>query len=688
MNKFLEQLHHEFQRPFDNSVLIFSIILLIILLSPILLRKIRIPGIIGLILSGIIIGPHGLNMIEQNAAVDLFSTIGLLYIMFIAGLELDLKEFSKNKHKSLIFGFLTFIFPLAIGLPVCMYLLDYGFMTSLLTASMFATHTLVTYPIVSRLGVSKNEAVAITVGGTILTDTAVLIILAVVTGAVEGGLTNELWIRLGISIVAFVAFVVLVIPAVSGWFFRHWEDEKHAHYIYVLTIVFFCAFIAEIAGLEPILGAFAAGLVLNKFIPHTSPLMNRIEFVGNSLFIPFFLISVGMLVDVGVLMQGPTALIVAAALSFVALSGKWIASYLIALFMKYSKAQRNVIFGLSSAHAAATLAVILVGYRIDIIDENILNGTVILILVTCLVASFITENAAKSMALVEDRMDPTTSRSHEEKFLVPISNPDTMERLVDFALAIKNPVYDSPIYGLAVVQDDEKAQLKLAESRKILEKAITHASSSDQQIEVITTIDQNVCDGIRRVSKEVAATDIIMGSSPKVAFSDRFFGGFIQTLLNSTHQEVIVYNPSMALNIHQTVKLICPPLSEKEYGFFSWLEKVMRLAGTLTINTHIYSSRKTFEHIDNFIKEKKLSNEVKHRDFDEIEDFLVLSKEFKDKDIIVVVSPRKGSLSYNSQLDMVPIKLNKHLSNSSYIVVYPKVEAVKDLSKISQYVYN
>ncbi|WP_017730704.1 cation:proton antiporter [Nafulsella turpanensis] len=686
MDKFLEQLNHEFHRPFENSVLIFCIILLIILLAPILLRKIRIPGIIGLIVSGIIIGPHGLNMIEQNAAVDLFSTIGLLYIMFIAGLELDLKEFSKNKHKSVIFGFLTFIFPLAIGLPVCMYLLGYGFMTSLLTASMFATHTLVTYPIVSRLGVSKNEAVAITVGGTILTDTAVLIILAVVTGAVEGGLTSELWIRLGISFFAFVAFVVLVIPAVSGWFFRHWEDEKHAHYIYVLTIVFFCAFIAEIAGLEPILGAFAAGLVLNKFIPHTSPLMNRIEFVGNSLFIPFFLISVGMLVNIDVLMQGPSALIVAAALTIVSLFGKWIASYLIALFMKYSKAQRNVIFGLSSAHAAATLAVILVGYRIGIIDENILNGTVILILITCLVASFVTESAGKSMALVEDRKDPTTSQNHEEKILVPISNPDTMERLVDFALTIKNPVYDTPIYGLAVVQDDEKAQVKLSESRKILEKAIAHASSSDQQIEVITTIDQNVCDGIRRVSKEVAATDIILGSSSKVAFSDRFFGGFIHTLLNSTHQEVLVYNPSMALNLHQNVRLICPPHSEKEFGFHSWLEKIMRLAGALTVDIYIYSSKTSYDNINNFIRENKLSNEVKHKDFNEIEDFLVLAKDFKKQDIIVVVSPRKGSLSYNSVLDMVPIKLNKHLAAYSYIVVYPKVEESKHLSEISQYV--
>ncbi|WP_224999462.1 cation:proton antiporter [Cesiribacter sp. SM1] len=674
MEQFLELLHHEFERPFENSVLIFSVILLIILLSPIVLRKLRIPGIIGLIVSGVIIGPHGLYMIEQNSAVNLFSTIGLLYIMFIAGLELDLKEFSKNRHKSLIFGFFTFILPLAIGLPVCMYLLDYGFLTSLLTASMFATHTLVAYPIVSRLGVSKNEAVAITVGGTILTDTAVLIILAVVTGAVSGGLTSQLWIRLGISFAAFVAFVVLVIPTISSWFFKRWEDEKHAHYIYVLTVVFFCAFVAEIAGLEPILGAFAAGLVLNKFIPHTSALMNRIEFVGNSLFIPFFLISVGMLVDISVLMQGPMALIVAAALTLVSLGGKWIAAYLTSLFLKYSTAQRNVIFGLSSAHAAATLAVILVGYRIDIIDENILNGTIILILITCLVASFVTESAGVKMALQEDQMDPTTSPDHEEKILVPISNPDTMERLIDFALTIKNPVYNAPIYGLAVVEDDEKAQVKLAESRKILEKALNHAVSSDQHIEVITTIDRNVSDGIRRVTKEVDATEIVIGSSPQAAFTDVFFGSFTQHLVDSTHQEVIIYNPSLALNVHKAIRVVCPPYSEREYGFQSWLEKVMRLAGALTVNTYVYSSAATFEHIQRYVEDNKLSNGVEHVSTSSWEDFTTMAKSFKENDIIVVVSPRKGSISYRPMIDAIPVKLNKRFRDYSYIVVYPKVE--------------
>ena len=298
MAEYFERLMHGFELPLKSPVLVFSLILLIILLSPILMRKLNIPGIIGLIISGVIVGPHGLNLLAKNSAIELFSTIGLLYIMFIAGLELDLNEFKANKNKSLLFGFFTFTIPLAIGFPVVYYFLDYNFNASFLTASMFATHTLVAYPIVSRLGVSKNQAVAITVGGTILTDTAVLIILAVVMENSKGSLNQEFWIRLAISLAIFSVIMFLLIPRIAKWFFRKLESEKHSHYIFVLSVVFFAAFLAELAGIEAIIGAFVAGLALNKLIPHSSALMNRIEFIGNSLFIPFFLISVGMLVDI------------------------------------------------------------------------------------------------------------------------------------------------------------------------------------------------------------------------------------------------------------------------------------------------------------------------------------------------------------------------------------------------------
>src|SRR5690606_5044182 len=354
MHEFLQTLEHEFQLPLQNPVLVFCIILFIILGSPIIFKRINIPGIIVLIISGTIIGPHGLNLLEQSSAIELFSTIGIIYIMFIAGLELDMNEFKATRHRSLLFGFFTFSFPMVIGFPVCYYILGYDFNASILITCMFATHTLVAYPIVSKLGISNNQAVAVTVGGTILTDAAVLTILAVIVENGKGTLDNEFWIKLGVSLVIFMFILFYIIPKIAKWFFRKLENERHSHYIFVLAVVFFAAFLSEIAGLEPIIGAFVAGLAINPLIPHSSVLMNRIEFIGNSLFIPFFLISVGMLVDVSVIFSGTAILIVAGALTIVAIFTKWLAAYFAQILFKYSVLQRNLMFGLSTSRAAAT----------------------------------------------------------------------------------------------------------------------------------------------------------------------------------------------------------------------------------------------------------------------------------------------------------------------------------------------
>jgi len=387
-----------FHLPFTNPVLIFTLILFIILLAPVMMKRIKIPGVAAFIIAGILIGPHGLNLLTKNPAVELFSTIGLLYIMFIAGIELDLAAFKKRMNKSFVFGFLTFAIPILIGFPVCFWLLGYPLLTSLLTASMFATHTLVAYPIVSKYRVSKNEAVAITVGGTILTDTAVLIILAVIIGAKKGGLTPAFWLQLGVSLTIFTLIVFLLIPRITKWFFARSESDKTSQYVFIMTCLFSSAFLAQLAGLDPIIGAFIAGLALNPLVPRPSSLSHNIEFVGSAIFIPFFLISVGMVVDLHAFFKGTEAIIVAITLTLVALAGKWLSAFFTQKIFGYSNHQRKLIFGLSSSHAAATLAIILIGYKEKILDANILNGTIILILVTCMVASFVTERAAKAIA--------------------------------------------------------------------------------------------------------------------------------------------------------------------------------------------------------------------------------------------------------------------------------------------------
>ena len=675
MTEFFKDLIDEFQLPLSNPVLIFSLILLIILLSPILLKRMNIPGIIGLITSGVIVGPYGLNILEKTSAVDLFSTIGLLYIMFIAGLELDMNQFRAHRNRSLLFGFFTFIIPLTIGYPVCFYVLGYDFNASFLTASMFATHTLVAYPIVSKMGISKNQAVAITVGGTILTDTAVLIMLAVIMSNSQGNLNAQFWLRLGVSLAIFSAIMFLIIPRIAKWFFRKLESEKHSHYIFVLSVVFFAAFLAEVAGVEPIIGAFVAGLALNRLIPHSSALMNRIEFIGNSLFIPFFLISVGMLVDVTVLTKGPTALIVAATLSIVALTGKWLAALFAQLTFKYSRTQRQLIFGLSSAHAAATLAVILVGFKAEILDENILNGTVILILITCIVASFATEKAARKIVLSEDVVEVEGMAGDtvpQERILLPIADSTAIEKLLDFALLMKDKKSVLPVSILSVVPNDREAEVNIVKSKNKLEEYVKQASASEIRAEVLTTIDHNPASGIVRTSREILASMILLGWPTPRGVIENLFGENLDHILQNTDKTIVIARLEHSLVSTKRIVLIAPPLSEREPGFDFWIEKVSRLSQELSVSVVFYGDSVTNSSLKERMRAKKLESKMIFKEFQEWDDFLVLSREIVNNDLLILVTSRRGALSYLPVLDNMVTKLEKYFKETNMALIYPQ----------------
>lgn len=689
MTSFFDHLTHEFTLPLQNPILVFSLILFIILLSPILLRKLNIPGIIGLIIAGVVIGPHGFFILEKNSAIELFSTIGLLYIMFIAGLELDLNEFKANRNKSLLFGFFTFIIPISIGFPVCYYVLGYDFNTSFLTASMFATHTLVAYPIVSKLGVSKNQAVAITVGGTLLTDTAVLIILAVIMENSQGTLTQEFWIRLGISLAIFSAIIFLVIPRIAKWFFEKLESEKHSHYIFVLSVVFFAAFLAEVAGIEPIIGAFMAGLALNKLIPHSSALMNRIEFIGNSLFIPFFLISVGMLVDIRVILSGPMALIVAGTLTVVAIFSKWLAAFFTQLIFKYSKAQGQLIFGLSSAHAAATLAIILVGYQAGILDENILNGTIILILITCIVASFATEKAAKTI-IVESESDVSelvkSAEIQNEHILFPIVSATNIEKVLEFLILIKDKKSVHPISVLSVVSNDAEAEINILKSKNKLEEYVRQASAFEAKVNIITTIDHNPSSGISRIAREIMADIIMLGWPRQYGFVDKIFGKKLDNLLRSSDKTIFVGHLEKPLALLKRIVIIVPPLAEFENGFTLWVMKMAKLAQELSIPMVVYSNETSKIAVEKVFSKEKLSAKLYTYLFIDWDDFLVLSKYIQEEDLLVLVSARKGTTSYMRILETIPLKFEKYFAINSRLVIYPQeydtaiIERFEDIS--------
>ncbi|WP_134090351.1 cation:proton antiporter [Olivibacter sp. XZL3] len=674
MNKsFIEHLSHAFETPLENSVLIFSLILLIILLAPILLRKIKIPGIIGLILSGVIIGPHGLNILAQTDAVRLFSTIGLLYIMFIAGLELDMNEFRKTRHKSVIFGIYTFFVPILIGYPVCYYILNFDVGASILVSSMFATHTLVAYPVVNSYGISKNQAVAITIGGTILTDTAVLIILAVIVGSSQGQLDQQFWIRLTCSFAVFLAIMFGIVPKIAKWFFQKVESEKTSHYIFVLFVVFFAAFLAEVSGLEPIIGAFVAGLALNKFIPHSSALMNRIEFIGNAIFIPFFLISVGMIVDIKVLYNGPEALIVAGTLTLVAVCGKWIAAWFTQLTFKYSGPQRQVIFGLSSAHAAATLAIIMVGYANHIIDENVLNGTIVLILITCIVASIATESASKKVVLAgeQDIVEEDKDVLRDEHILLPIANLNNMEILLDFATMIKNKKSPHPVTILSVVPNNELAEANLKKARKNLDSTAKYASGSEIAVNMMATIDYNIAGGISRASREIMADSILLGWPSQVGIIEKMVGEKTESILNRTDINIFMCHFAKPFVSNSKITLICPPMAEDEKGFSYWLTKIGQLAIELTFPVVCVANARSEDAITSFLKKNKISCNIRFINHNDWDDLSSLRSYVSDSDLLVFVSARIGEVSYSREFDGIPKKLARKYANNNRILVYP-----------------
>lgn len=678
MDHFFSEIRHEFALPFVNPILIFAVLLLVVLLSPILLKRINVPSIIGLIIAGVFLGPHGFNMIDNtNAGVEMFSSIGLLYIMFIVGLELDLNEFSENRNKSLVFGFYTFFVPLLIGFPVCYYILGYDTNASFLTASMFATHTLVTYPIVSRLGVSRNQAVAITVGGTILTDTAVLIILALILTNHLGGLSVFFFFKLVLSLMVFTAIMFLVIPRIAKWFFQKAESEKYSNYIFVLFVVFLAGFLAELGGIEPIIGAFAAGLALNRLIPHTSALMNRIEFIGNSLFIPIFLISVGMLVDISVIFQGPKTIIIAVVLTVVALLGKYMAALFTQFTFKYSNVQRNLIFGLSSSHAAATLAVIIVGYRAEILDEYILNGTIILILLTCIVASIVTQRSAKIIAIREENEPLSPSSLGEfaqEKILVPIANPSNIGYHVQLALLMKDKKSVNAISLLGVVANNEEAEKEIISFRKKLSEFVETATAAEVNVDVITTIDHNPASGIVRTARETMTDIVILGWPGKVGLIEKLLGEKVDSIIKNITKNMFVCHVEQKLITHKRIVVISFPSAEKETGFNLWVNKVLVLSGELSIPILHIGHPET----QKIIAQRKTGGIV-FQAFDDWENPLACGDLIRKDDMIILVSAHSGYVSHKPIMDNLPSKLERRFPHHSRIVVYPEQYLVDHL---------
>jgi Kef-type K+ transport system membrane component KefB/nucleotide-binding universal stress UspA family protein len=661
--------------PVKNPVLILALTLLIILFAPLILKRFRIPGIIGLIIAGVIIGPNTLHIIEKSTSFELFSKTGLLYIMFLAGLEIDMQEYKQNRSKSLVFGAFTFFIPITIGFLVCTYIFHYSLWPSLLLASMFSTHTLLSYPIVSNMGIVKNRAVQVSFGGTIITDSAVLILLGVITNVVQGEINVMFWTRLILSLGLLGFAVLYLLPKVSRWFFRNIEGQGSSQYIYVLAVVFIAGYFSELAGVEPIIGAFLAGLALNRVIPHNSVLMNRVIFIGNTIFIPFFLISAGMLVDFSLFFKGTNALIFAGVLSLVALLTKWLAAQVTGFIYKYTKYERRVMFGLSASHAAATLAVIKVGYDIGLFDQNVINGTIILILITCMVSSFVTERAARKIAMSEkESSKKITDRT--ERILIPVSNPENIARLIDLALIIKDNESHEPIYPLSIVEESADADEKIHVVKKVIEGVVEQIASVDKRVEVIKKVDLSIVDGIARTARAYSISDILISWKAQQGTGSLIFGSIADNLLVKTKQSIIISKVIQPLNTYRRVILILSPNAELESGFNLVVRKINAILKQLGGNAKVYGQQKTLTAFSALIKDRK-------REFynylivDSFDDSDILDQ-VKEDDLYIFLSSRKQTVSFDYHVDNMPKTLNKNNESTSFVLFYP--ESLKALS--------
>ena len=662
--------------PVTDPTWIFFLVLIIILFAPMILGRLRIPHIIGMILAGVVVGKYGFNILERDSSFELFGKVGLYYIMFLAGLEMDMDDFKKNRTKGLIFGMFTFLIPMGLGIWSSMSMLDYGFLTSVLLASMYASHTLIAYPIISRYGLSRQRTVSITIGGTAVTVVLALMVLAVIGGMYKGEDVGGLfWVLLVAKVVLLFGLIIFLMPRISRWFLRTYEDAV-MKFIFVLAMVFLGGGLMELVGMEGILGAFLAGLVLNRFVPHVSPLMNRLEFVGNALFIPYFLIGVGMIIDVRCLFTEGEALKVAVVMTVVATFSKWLAAWITQKIYGMKKVEGSLIFGLSNAQAAATLAAVLIGHGIimengeRLLNDDVLNGTVVMILFTCIISSVVTERAARKMVTQENLMEGSEGKE-QERILIPVANPETIEGLVGMALMMRHPKQKESLVALSVINDNNTSETKELIGKRNLERTAMIAAAADASVKTVLRYDLNIAQGIIHTQKEYAVTDIVIGLHRKTNLMDSFFGTMTENLLKGTNRQIMIAKLLMPVNTLRRIVVAVPDKAEYEKGFLKWMTQLCRMGKQLGCRVHFFATEDTLKHLRALTEKQEANTFTEFSLLEEWDDLLLLTGQVNYDHLFVVVSSRKGSISYQTSFERLPSQISKYFANNSLLIVYP-----------------
>lgn len=656
-------------QPISEPVIIFALAMIIFLVSPLLMKKIHLPGIVGPILAGVLIGPNGLNLLARDATIELLGTVGLLFIIFIAGLELDIEGFLKYRHRSLLFGFVSFTFPLILGFIVGV---SFGFSLpgSLLLGSIVGSHTLLSYPIASKFGLTKQKAVITTVGGTLVTDVLAMLFLAVISGMATGDVNLSFWVKLISSTVIFAGLIFLIVPYLTKHVLRIEGLDGSSEFNYVMMILFISGWMALYAGLEPIIGAFLAGLSLNRYIFSQGPLMNRINFTANALFIPFFLLSVGMLMNIAALFSSLRALLLTVFITFSLFAGKFLAAYLTKHFFHYSTDEVGLIFGLTIPQAAATLAATLVGFDLALINQNTVNAIIIMILISAVIGPFFTEKYGRK--LVNESTHEEVSTKKSERILIPVSNPESVESLMDVGFLVRAALKsDEAIYPLKVVKNHTKlAEQEVAEAEKLLGHAIFYASGAEIPVRPLTRVDYSIGKAIERAITEEMITTVISGWNGKPNQTDKIFGQIIDNVIDHTYIRHLIVKEQEAIQLTERLVVILPKQILYKPGFKDAVQITKQIVKQLNCQILYVVMDDDFEQTKDAILSIKPVNKLS---FTHLPDWTMVERyclKLVPHDLILAISARKGTIGWHPSLDQLPLKLAEH-SNQNFIVFYP-----------------
>ena len=657
----------------SQPVAIFLLVLVIILLGPVVFRRLKVPPIVGMIIAGMVVGPYGFGLLDRDASFRIFGEVGILYIMFQAAVEIDMFHLRQQYRKGVLFGLMSFLLPMAAGVAGSRLAFGVGWDTALLIASMYASHTLVSYPVVSKFGLQNTRGAVIAVCGTIV---AVMLALLCLAGVVQTRMAGEFYpgviVRMLVLMVVYCVAIGYAFPFVTRRFFRS-NPEPVAQFIFILALVFVASLLAQLIGLEAILGAFYAGLVLNRMIPGRSPLMKNIRFVGDSIFIPYFLIGVGMLINVGVILKGWGVIWVALNMSLVALFSKWLAAWGAQKLFRLEGSERTLMFGLTSGKAAATIAAVMVGYKYGMLSEDIMNGAVVMILICCIVASVITERAAKKIRMqltARELEHEDIGRTEFARQVVSVSNPVTAEGIMRMAVFMRSRLNRNPVTVL-YVRSGQDARAR-AMGRNAVAAAVAAAEQMDVVVKSKERFDMNVATALRNFAEEKEATEIVIGLHRKSNIVDTFYGSLIEQLLASTNRMVIMSRCFIPVDTVTKVVVVVPRNAEFETGFHLWESRISMLASNIEARLVFISYKETQEFIRTAIAEDKIEVDTRFEVLDSYDDFILLSGDVADDDLLVVVGARKGSLSYSSDLESLPGFLSRYFSRHNLMVVYPR----------------